>query len=309
MRRKHARIVIASSALGALLVISPIAGADPPSKQQCVSANSNAQTLQRAGKLRAAREQLLVCAVQACPEAVRDDCTQRATDVDAAMPTIVFEVKDAAGNDVAEVKVTLDGATLAERLDGSAIAIDPGEHKLAFESKGAPVVEKTLLVRTAEKNRHERILLGAATANPTSTPSTDSGASGGSRGSEESGEGGGGGRKTLGLVLGGVGIVGIGIGTLFALKASASWSNSKSECATATNCPNYDQAVTDHDSASSSALVSTIAFAAGGAVLAAGAVLFFTAPSSPSARANATALRVAPLVGAGSAGLVAKVGF
>ena len=67
------------------------------------------------------------------------------------MPTVVFEAKDAAGAIVFAVKVKMDGDLLAERLQGSALPIDPGEHTFTFEVAGRPSVEKHLMIFEGEK--------------------------------------------------------------------------------------------------------------------------------------------------------------
>jgi hypothetical protein len=92
---------------------------------------------------------------------VREDCAQRLEEVDKAMPSVVFEVKDGASNDVPGVSVSIDGQPLADRLDGSAIAIDPGDHTFLFEAEGIGRTQKKLVLHEAEKDRYERIILGA----------------------------------------------------------------------------------------------------------------------------------------------------
>jgi hypothetical protein len=80
------------------------------------------------------------------------------------MPTVVFEAKDAAGAIVFAVKVNMDGTVLAERLQGSALPIDPGEHSFTFEVAGRPSVEKHLMIFEGEKLRRERVEFEALAA-------------------------------------------------------------------------------------------------------------------------------------------------
>jgi serine/threonine-protein kinase len=85
--------------------------------------------------------------------------------------------------------------------------------------------------------------------------------------------------RPAGIAAGAVGLVGLGIGTFFGLQARSQWSSAQPRC------PNggCDQQGYDSWSSSrSSATASTVAFAAGGAAVAAGVVLFLLAPSSPS---------------------------
>jgi hypothetical protein len=136
------------------------ASADP-SKVECVAANDQARDLRRVGNLKAAREQLAVCVAQSCPGPVREDCAQRLAEIATAQPSIVFAAKDGAGNDLSAVTVTVDGQPLAEKLDGSALDVDPGEHTFRFEGTGG-VTEKHLVVREGEKGRRETVVLGGA---------------------------------------------------------------------------------------------------------------------------------------------------
>ncbi len=130
-----------------------------PTKLQCNDAHTQAQPLRRAGQLRAARRELRTCAAPSCPTLVRDECVQWLDEVGRSIPSLVLEAKDQDGNDRSDVRVTLDGQVLAERLDGSAIEIDPGEHDLVFESEGVPPVTRHVVVGVGEKDRHERVTL------------------------------------------------------------------------------------------------------------------------------------------------------
>src|SRR5215471_6740742 len=105
---------------------------------QCIDANTAAQSLQRDGKLGAARETLKRCLDPSCPGLVRDDCAQRLDELERIQPTMVFDVKDGEGHDLVDVKVTMDGQPFAERLAGSALPVDPGEHAFTFETAGVP---------------------------------------------------------------------------------------------------------------------------------------------------------------------------
>jgi hypothetical protein len=332
--RFHSRASKASNARNAALAVAAtIAFASAPAmadvtKEQCIDANGKAQDLRRSGKLAAAGEQLRVCAAPSCPAMVRDDCTKRLDELDRAQPTIVFDAKDGAGNDVGQVRVTMDGAVLAAKLDGAALAVDPGEHTFTFEAPGKPAVTKTFILKEAEKARRERIVLGgvaqaaasapigppspaaaAAAPSPARAPvaaaSTPPAAQAPSEPAPSSAPaGGGGGRKTLGLVLGGAGVVGVAVGSVFGLLASSSWNNAKNMCS-AGSCPGSTrgQAQSDHDTAVTDGTVSTIAFVAGAALVAGGVVLFATAPSSGSGDASSARLVVAPDVGRDRGGL------
>ena len=122
-------------------------------KSDCVSAYSNAQDLRRATKLRAAKEQLVVCGRSVCPAFITRECTAWMGEVEASMPTVVFAAKDVQGRDVLEARVLVDGKPFADRLDGAAIEIDPGTHAIEFRREGQPPLAETIVVRMGEKNR------------------------------------------------------------------------------------------------------------------------------------------------------------
>ncbi len=118
----------------------------------CVAAAERAQVQQHAGALRSARESLLVCSREACPNAIRTDCLRWLAEVQAATPSLVVSVVDASGGDVVEVRLLVDGARVSDRLDGRPMEIEPGEHLLRVERAGA-VAETRLLVRQGERDR------------------------------------------------------------------------------------------------------------------------------------------------------------
>jgi hypothetical protein len=141
-----------------------------PSKQECVAANESAQDLQRTGRLLDARVQLATCIATSCPAAVRQDCAQRLEEVTRIVPTVIFEAKDASGNDLGTVRVVMDGKRLVERLDGNAVQVDPGEHHFVFESDGFAPLEKLVVVRVAEKDRVVRVTLVPRPVEPPQKP-------------------------------------------------------------------------------------------------------------------------------------------
>jgi hypothetical protein len=88
-------------------------------------------------------------------------------------------------------------------------------------------------------------------------------------------------QRIVGLTVGGVGVAGIVLGAVAGLEANSKYNDAKSTCGpSAPSCDSasFAPANSIHDSANSWATASTVAFAAGGVALAAGAILFFTAP-------------------------------
>ncbi len=267
--------------------------ADDP-MMQCIASSNKGLDLRRQGKLIDARPVLAACAAATCGADISAVCQKRLAEVGAALPTIVFLPKDGAGSDITGVKVTIDGASTSQSLDGRAIALDPGSHTFKFESVGQPAVEKSFVLVEGAKDRQERIEIGphapvslAVTGGPQPTAST-----GHASGTQ----------KSVGFVVGGVGVLGVAAGSLFGLMASSKWSASKNDCGS-TSCPNRPAAVSEHDTAASDATLSTVAFVAGGAALAAGVILFLTAPHGTHMDTTGQSLQVTPSVGPDGASL------
>ncbi len=87
------------------------------------------------------------------------------------------------------------------------------------------------------------------------------------------------GQRTAGLVIGGVGIVGVIVGSVFGVIAISKGKEADKECAPPDRTSCTMKGVEAGDAQKTSGNVSTIAFIAGGALLAGGAVLYLTAPS------------------------------
>lgn len=284
--------------------MAPSAAADA-TKDECIAANESAQDLRQAGRLREAREKLTVCVAPSCPKLLRADCAQRMGELDAAIPEVVFEVKDGVGNDLSAVRVTMDGQPFAERLDGRALPANPGEHRFEFEADGLSKTEKTLVLREGEKNRHERVVLGklhpeavsvaaarASEGPPGPQVSTEEAASHGSV------------ERVAGIALGGAGVVGLVVGSVLGVVSKSTYDHAlSSECGTAVGFADpktcTQAGYNDVQSAHGQATAATVGFVAGAALFGGGAYLYFAAPKGDD-------VTVGPTVGAGSVGLTVR---
>lgn len=244
-----------------------------PNKLECIAANDAAQDLRRAGKLREAREELLLCGSPSCPGLVREDCAQRLADVDRVMPSLVFEAKDGVGNALVSVAVTMDGQRLTDRLAGQSVQVDPGEHRLVFESAGLPPTKQTIVVHEGERDRHESVVLGQPVG-PAASPSVSSDTSL---------------QRLAAFGLGGAGVVSIVVGSILGLVSKSNYDHAlQTECGNNASGGCSPQGIADGKSAHGQAAASTVAFVVGGALLATGAALYFTVPKT-NVSAGATA--------------------
>ena len=252
------------------ITLAPGGALAAPTKAECVTANAAAQDQRRDGHFAAARAALITCLSPSCPALLQADCTKQMTSLEAAQPSIIFAAKDAAGNDLSAVRVSVDGTALATVLDGKPLLIDPGSHVFELESAGVGRVTKTLVIREGDAGRRETISLGEAppgrAAPPPLLAPPPAPAQGHGLGT----------MRTAGLVVGGVGAAGLIVGGVFGGLMLSEISTQKRDCV-AGACPNPAAGSSAHSSAETFAAVASAGFIAGGALVVTGATLFLTA--------------------------------
>lgn len=258
--------MIGLGAAGAWCSMSSSVHAAGKSKKQirdeCIAASEEGQLLSSKGQLEAAREKLALCSDKSCPGAVRKDCEAGLEALERATPTVVFAAKDAAGRDLTEVSVSIDGKPRLDSLDGKAIALDPGKHSVRFETAGKPALEKTLLIREGEKARIVMVTLADAKPKPKQGPEP-------ARGSRE--------LSTGAWVVGGIGAAALATAGVVGFVALQKRSSLKDECGDAGTCTQDEV-----DSVYRLYNVSYVAAGLGGALLLTSGVLYFTSsPKSP----------------------------
>ncbi len=203
------------------------------------------------------------------------------------------------------LQVTRNDISVKLEVLGAAIPVDPGIYRLAASAPGKKTWTGTVDIPAGPGGRTVEIPAledapapppgPTATAAPTATVApTAEPPPGWSTG------------RTAGLVLGIAGLAGVGAGAAFGGVAASQFADAKALCPDV-KCG--DQGGVDKSkSAGAMADVSTGVFVAGGALLAAGVVLFLVSPSSApaaSGRASAPARTswISPLAGNGVAGL------
>jgi hypothetical protein len=241
-------------------------------KAACMDAASKGQRLRDTHKLVEARAELRVCATAQCPSVIQSDCAIWLADVEKALPSVVVTAKDGAGADLVDVKVSVDGRPLASKLDGQAVPMNAGPHTFHFEGADGSILDRQVMVKEGERNQAVAVVLGAAAPTPSST------------------------WKTLGWVLGGTGVVGLGVGTVFGVIAMGD--KNGAHCDANNVCdPGTTRGI------KSAALVSDVGWIAGGVLLAGGAALVLFAPSG--SRKPESGVNVAPVVTASGGAIVA----
>lgn len=142
---------IAAAVAAAIALLAPPLRADPVAA--CADAALRGQEARERRALRSAREEFVRCAAAGCPAAVRNDCLQWLAEVEHTIPTAVFFADVGGTHDVTDVRVSVDGVALVDRLDGRSVPVEPGERRVRFERPGSPPQERSVLFVEGEKNR------------------------------------------------------------------------------------------------------------------------------------------------------------
>jgi hypothetical protein len=243
--------------LSLALAVAPLARAQD--KAACLDAVTKGQTLRDAHKLVEARDQFRTCAAASCPSVVQSDCVNFLSEVEKLLPTVVPSARSAAGADLADVKVTVDGTALTSTLAGEALPMNPGVHVFRFTGAAGATAERQVIVREGEKGQAVAVVMSAAAS---------ASGSGGAATPED--HRGGFPWRTLGWLAGGVGAVGIAVGSVSGILAMT---GKGAHCASNNAC---DPGTSDGIKAE--AFVGSVGLIAGGALLTAGAAMVLWAP-------------------------------
>jgi hypothetical protein len=162
-----------ASRLGVVLcaLVTVPSAARAGDKEACVQAHARAQQLRHQGHLLQARRELLTCSAAACPGVVVEDCSNWLNAVLAEVSSVVLAARDAEGHDLLDVRVLVDGSSVASRIDGLPIEVDPGEHVFRAELADGRFAEIHVVVRAGERARPIALQVASAPLiAPTPTP-------------------------------------------------------------------------------------------------------------------------------------------
>jgi hypothetical protein len=122
-------------------------------KAACMSSHRAAQQLRKDQKLIEARAELVTCAGASCPGMVQTDCSAWLGEIAREIPSVIVSAKDEGGHELVDVAVSVDGKTVAERLDGKPIELNPGAYQFRYTRKGADPIQSEVLLQTGVANR------------------------------------------------------------------------------------------------------------------------------------------------------------
>jgi hypothetical protein len=196
-----------------------------------------------------------------------------------------------------------DGSVVPRASWGASIPVDPGEHVLEAMAPGKLPFTTSIVIpgepgeTTVEIPPLEDAPVAAPTPAPVPTEAPMSGAP------PPTGDSGTSGQALVGWVLGGAGVVGLAVGSVFGLRAMSDNDESLDSCRP--NNPELcnEQGVSLREDAKDAATLSTVSFIVGGALIGGGVVLLLTAPDSTAERPAASAMTLRAAVAPGAAGV------
>ena len=286
-----------------VVAVPTTAFAQGDAQSACDAAFTASDVAVRDHKLVAARDQLKICARAVCGERMAADCSKQLVALESQVPAVVLRAEN--GGQPTDASVLVDGKPLVDHVDGRSVDLDPGARTFTFVLADGRKKDVPFTVSESDKGQKVTAVFDPppAPAPPvTVDPAPARSDSPGAPSESSSGSF----LRTTGFVVGGAGIVGLGLGAVFGLRASGKKDDANCDATTSECDPG---ALAD---ARSAATVSTVGFIAGGVLLAGGLGLVLFAPSSSSGGATGTtarAVRVVPAFGANCGGLTFLGGF
>ena len=248
-------------------------------KDQCGAAFEAAQHLQTQGKLRESQAKLIECSQSTCPTFLVRECVSLYDRVTASIPTITLVARDEAGNPLTDVVVAVDGATLAQNIDGRAFSLDPGVHEFRFTYQGK-VVDVRQLLSEGEKNKPVVAEFILKPQSSSATPPDSGTKPEGSRG---------GGVPTATYILGGIGIAALGGGVAMRLVAAGNYNELLDTCNP--NCSSGKVA-----SVRTQYVISTVGFGVGAAAIVGAGVIWAVSSGGSGSEADQASFTLTPVV-------------
>lgn len=239
-----------------------------------------------------------------------DEGERRAKLLEAKLSNLVIDVPASAR--VPGLEVRRNGRVIEAALFGSSIPVDPGEQTIEVSAPGKQPFRTTLRVepKAGVSTVSVPVLAEAPSALPTSTATVSSGPAAPASGTPSTsptqepvpfwGT-----QRTVGAVLGGVGLAGVVVGAVFGAQTLSKVGEVKDKKLCTGDSPPLCTAdgIRLENEANDSANIANVALAAGGAALVAGAIVFLLAPSATSRKSSGLTFQIRPSAGVHGGGL------
>ena len=193
-----------------------------------------------------------------------------------------------------------DGITIGRPQWGAGVPVDPGTHAIEASAPDKKPWASQVKVHPAPGTTTVTVpVLMSVAAAPPATPGRLTEPPAWST------------QRTVGLVVGGVGVVGAVVGTIFGVRSFGKSSDSEAHCTTGMPDLCDDMGLELRSDATEAANVSTVAFVLGGAAVVAGVVLFVAAPSGDASASGRVRLgvRVGSMAGPSTTGILLHGGW
>jgi hypothetical protein len=210
------------------------------------------------------------------------------------------------------LEVLRDGVAVAREELGLPVPVDPGDHAVVVSAPGHP--PKTFTAHTGPQSPNATVTIDrleeapstAVPSTPTASVTTAPSASGlpevpPTPPPEDKNAT----RRWAGVVVGGLGVVGVAVGSVMGIVAKQKFDQSNAVQCNASTDQCYAPGFPMRKDAEGAATASDISFAIGGVLLATGVVLYLTAPKPTSP----TGVVVAPAPVAGGGGALLRASF
>ena len=284
-----------------------IAYADPAT---CADVYVDVQTLRRDGRLADAQTPLERC-IQLCtddtPVARRASvrCQEWRIEDKTHTPQLVVRIKDRSDNDVTGVDLVVDDAPVTEDAAARGLQLNIGVHTLVVTGRGVRETRKIVLA-DSERRVVSVTIVPPSTVESTAAPAKDgvvappapraiarvaTGASGPPA------------LRILGYVTGSVGILSLGIGSAFGIRALSF--DGDAVCDSSNVCENPEA----RRDAQKSGSVATVGFLVGGTLVAGGLAMVVLSPGKSTSRDTTSGVRIVPWLNHGEGGFLAAGAF
>lgn len=193
--------------------------------------------------------------------------------------------------------IYVDGAALAEQAWGVAMPVDPGKHVVRAEAPGKEPFE-TSVEASADATGQQVEIPALADAAAGGKSAEGQVSDGGAVAASKSGS-----SRTLGWVLAGTGVVGLGVGGFFGLRAISRWNEREDGCVA--GCT--PEAKTAGDEAGTAATISTVGFGVGLVAVGVGTYLLLSSSREKEDAADVgSKVHWVPVAGRSGAGLLVR---